>query len=169
VNRRHFFQTLASQLGTVAALSAASGCASSRRASERSEHGTVLNGIGVLERENFVPLRKLRLGLITNHTGHDRQRRATIDLLKNAPEVKLVALFSPEHGIRGEVDQKIGDSVDGKTGLPVFSLYGERRTPAPEQLRNLDALVFDIQDIGCRFIPILRRWGCVLRPPPRRG
>jgi uncharacterized protein YbbC (DUF1343 family) len=71
--------------------------------------------------------------------------------LKNAPGVNLVALFGPEHGIRGELDTKVGDSVDQKTGLPVHSLYGERRTPAPEQLRELDALVFDIQDIGCRF------------------
>ena len=109
------------------------------------------NGIDVLVENGFAPLKNLRLGLITNHTGHDRQRRATIDLLKNAPGVNLVALFGPEHGIRGELDEKVGDSVDQKTGLPVYSLYGERRTPSPEQLRGLDALVYDIQDIGCRF------------------
>lgn len=111
----------------------------------------VLNGIDVLVKNNFAPLKGKRVGLITNHTGHDRARRATIDLLKDAPGVALVALFGPEHGIRGEVDEKVGDSKDAKTGLPIYSLYGERRKPAPEQLKGLDALVFDIQDVGCRF------------------
>ena len=83
-----------------------------------------LNGIDVLEREKFAPLKGLRVGLITNHTGQDRDRNPTIDLLRNAPGVELKALFSPEHGIRGAVDEKVGDSVDQKTGLPVYSLYG---------------------------------------------
>ena len=113
---------------------------------------TVLNGIDVLKREKFAALKGLRIGLITNHTGIDNQRVPTIDLLAQAPGVKLKKLFSPEHGIRGELDQeKIKDSVDAKTGLPVFSLYGETRVPKPEHLADLDALVFDIQDIGCRF------------------
>lgn len=114
--------------------------------------GTLLNGIDVLVRDGFRPLDGMKIGLVTNHTGQDRQRNTTIDLLHAAPNVDLRALFSPEHGIRGELDQeKIGDSTDAATGLPVFSLYGERRTPAPGQLAGLDALVFDIQDIGCRF------------------
>jgi uncharacterized protein YbbC (DUF1343 family)/CubicO group peptidase (beta-lactamase class C family) len=113
--------------------------------------GKVLNGIDVLVKQNFAPLKKLRLGLITNHTGADRERNPSIDILKAAPEVQLKALFSPEHGIRGQLDEKVPDGSDEKTGLPVYSLYGERRTPAPEQLKDLDALVFDIQDIGCRF------------------
>lgn len=113
---------------------------------------TVLNGIDVLRRSKFAPLAGLKIGLITNHTGHDNLRNATIDLLAAAPNVKLRALFSPEHGIRGALDQdKINDSKDAKTGLPVFSLYGERKAPTPDQLKDLDALVFDIQDIGCRF------------------
>lgn len=113
---------------------------------------TVLNGIDVLARKQFATLKGLRLGLITNHTGHDNTRNVTIDLLAKAPGVKLRALFSPEHGIRGALDQdKIADSKDAKTGLPVFSLYGERKVPSAEQLKELDALVFDIQDIGCRF------------------
>lgn len=116
------------------------------------EAPAVLNGIDVLARKEFAPLAGMRIGLITNHTGHDNSRRATIDLLAKAPGVTLAALFSPEHGIRGQLDQdKIKDGKDQKTGLPVFSLYGERREPSAEQLRNLDALVFDIQDIGCRF------------------
>lgn len=113
---------------------------------------TVLNGVDVLRRTDFSALKGLRIGLITNHTGMDAQREATIDILARAKDVKLRALFSPEHGIRGALDQdKINDSKDAKTGLPVFSLYGERRAPSPEQLKDLDALVFDIQDIGCRF------------------
>lgn len=111
----------------------------------------VLNGIDVLVKNSFAPLKGKRIGLITNHTGQDRARRATIDLLKAAPGVSLVALFGPEHGIRGEVDEKVGDSTDAKTGLPIYSLYGERRKPTLEQLKGLDALVFDIQDVGCRF------------------
>ena len=115
------------------------------------EAAVTLDGIDVLERENFAPLRGLRIGLITNHTGQDRQRQSTIDLLQHAPGVRLVELFSPEHGIRGVADEKVGDSVDTATGLPVYSLYGKHTRPTPEQLTNLDALVFDIQDIGCRF------------------
>ncbi|MBC7368693.1 MAG: DUF1343 domain-containing protein [Undibacterium sp.] len=132
--------------------------------------GAVLNGIDVLVREDFARLRGLRIGLITNQTGRDRDGRTTIDLLHEAKEVKLVALFSPEHGIRGVADDHVGDSIDDKTKLPVYSLYGESpprtkdqsdtdytmavmraRAPQPEQLRELDALVFDIQDIGARF------------------
>lgn len=119
---------------------------------DEKEVPTVLNGIDVLVRRKFADLKGLRVGLITNQTGIDAQRRSTIDLLAEAPGAKLKKLFSPEHGIRGELDQeKIGDSKDKKTGLPVFSLYGERRAPSSEQLADLDALVFDIQDIGCRF------------------
>lgn len=113
--------------------------------------GPVLNGIDVLVKNNFAPLKGKKIGLVTNHTGQDRKRRATIDLLKEAPGVTLVALFGPEHGIRGEVDEKVKDSKDAKTGLPIYSLYGERRKPTPEQLKGLEALVFDIQDVGCRF------------------
>lgn len=113
---------------------------------------TVLNGIDVLKRNGFAQLKGLRLGLITNHTGIDNERHATIDMLANAPGLKLRALFSPEHGIRGVLDQdKIDDGKDEKSGLPVFSLYGERTAPTEEQMKNLDALVFDIQDMGCRF------------------
>ncbi len=113
---------------------------------------TVLNGIDVLEKEKFKRLENLRVGLVTNHTGRNLSGRQTIDILKEAANVKLVALFSPEHGIRGELDQsKINDSTDEKTGLPIFSLYGESRRPKAEQLKNLDAIIFDIQDIGVRF------------------
>src|SRR4030095_5927381 len=94
----------------------------------------VKNGIDVLAAQKFAPLKGLKIGLITNHTGHDRERARTIDLLNAAPAVQLVALFSPEHGLRGTADEKIGDTTDEKTGLPVYSLYGETRVPKPEQL-----------------------------------
>ncbi|MFC5456349.1 exo-beta-N-acetylmuramidase NamZ domain-containing protein [Prosthecobacter fluviatilis] len=119
---------------------------------DEKEMPTVLNGIDVLTRRKFADLKGLRIGLITNQTGIDARRHSTIDLLAKAPEVKLKKLFSPEHGIRGELDQeKISNSTDKKTGLPVLSLYGTQRAPTQEQLADVDALVFDIQDIGCRF------------------
>ena len=131
--------------------------------------GKALNGIDVLERQQFAPLKGLRLGLITNHTGEDRDRNPTIDLLKNAPGVQLKALFSPEHGIRGAVDERVGDSVDEKTGLPVYSLYGKSFKPTPEQLKDLDALVFDIQDIGCRFYTYTATMGFTLEAAGENG
>ncbi len=119
----------------------------------------VLNGIDVLVKQKFAPLKKMRVGLITNQTGRDRQGTSTIDRLKNAPDVSLVALFSPEHGIRGALDERVGDNTDTKTGLPIYSLYGQRRAPSLEQLQGLDALVFDIQDIGCRFYTFISTMG----------
>ena len=116
-----------------------------------SSTANVLTGLDVLVRDNFAPLRGLRVALITNHTGIDRQRRRNIDLLAKAEGVTLVALFSPEHGLAGKADAKVGDTRDEATGLPVYSLYGEGRAPKAEHLAGLDALVFDIQDIGCRF------------------
>jgi uncharacterized protein YbbC (DUF1343 family) len=122
-----------------------------------------LNGIDVLARDGFKQLRGRRVGLITNHTGRDRDGNSTIDLIFKAPGVKLVALFSPEHGIRGMLEQeKIGNSVDEKTGLPIYSLYGETRRPAPEMLRGIDTLVFDIQDIGARFYTYISTMGLAM-------
>ena len=122
----------------------------------------VLTGIDVLERDGFKQLAGLKLGLVTNHTGRDRQGRQTIDVLKNASGVQLVALFSPEHGIRGMADERVSDSVDEQTGLPIYSLYGETRRPKPEQLKNLNALVFDIQDVGARFYTYMSTLGYVM-------
>lgn len=129
----------------------------------------VLNGVDVLKRRNFAPLKGLKVGLITNHTGQDRKGDKTIDLLHRSPEVELVALFSPEHGIRGEKDEKIDDGKDAATGLPVYSLYGTRREPAPEQLVGLDALVFDIQDIGCRFYTYISTMGNCMKVAGKAG
>jgi len=113
--------------------------------------GPVLNGIDILERDRFKQLDGMKIGLVTNQTGRNLAGKQTIDVLKEAPNVKLVALFSPEHGIRGQADEKVSDSVDEKTGLPIYSLYSETRRPKPEQLKDLDAIVYDIQDIGTRF------------------
>jgi uncharacterized protein YbbC (DUF1343 family)/CubicO group peptidase (beta-lactamase class C family) len=122
----------------------------------------VLNGIDVLERDGFKQLAGLRIGLVTNQTGRDRAGRSTIDILFKALGVKLVALFSPEHGIRGLADEKVSDTKDEQTGLPVYSLYGESRRPKAEQLKDLDALVYDIQDVGVRFYTYIATLGYVM-------
>ncbi|HYE14190.1 MAG TPA: exo-beta-N-acetylmuramidase NamZ domain-containing protein [Pyrinomonadaceae bacterium] len=129
----------------------------------------VLSGIDVLDRDGFKQLAGMRVGLITNHTGRDRRGRQTIDVLREAPNVKLAALFSPEHGIRGQSDEKVSDAVDEKTGLPIYSLYGETRRPKPEQLKDLDALVFDIQDIGTRFYTYISTLGYAMEEAAKAG
>jgi uncharacterized protein YbbC (DUF1343 family) len=111
----------------------------------------VQTGLDVLESQKFAPLRGKRVGLITNHTGLDSQERNIVDLLSHAPDVQLIALFSPEHGLAGRNDERIASSKDPATGLPVYSLYGETRRPTEEMLKGIDALVFDIQDAGVRF------------------
>jgi uncharacterized protein YbbC (DUF1343 family) len=109
-------------------------------------------GIDVLEAQGFAPLKGKRIGLITNQTGVDSQGRRTIDVLAHADGVKLVALFSPEHGIAGKLDQdRVDNAKDPATGLLIFSLYGASRRPSDQDLQGLDALVFDIQDAGVRF------------------
>src|SRR5262245_49035995 len=121
------------------------------------------NGIDVLKRDGFAPLKDQRVGLITNHTGRDRDGDSTIDLLHKAPGVKLVALFSPEHGIRGALDQSnISNSTDEKTGLPIYSLDGETKAPTAETLKEIDTLVFDIQDVGARFYTYISTLGLAL-------
>ena len=108
-------------------------------------------GIDRLADEQFAQLAGLRVALVTNQTGRASDGTSTIDLLHDAPRVDLRRLFSPEHGIRGDVDDFIEDSIDLRTGLTVHSLYGDTRRPAPEMLEGLDAIVVDLQDIGTRF------------------
>ena len=122
----------------------------------------VLTGVDALVRDGFRALGGSRVGLVTNHTGLTRDGRAAIDVLHSAPNVSLEALFGPEHGIRGEVDEHVADGQDDKTGLPIWSLYGARTRPTAQQLVGLDTLVFDIQDIGCRFYTYLSTLGHVL-------
>jgi uncharacterized protein YbbC (DUF1343 family) len=117
-------------------------------------------GIDVLETQNFAPLRGKRVGLITNQTGVDSQGRRTIDVLAHANGVKLVALFSPEHGIAGQLDTaKVDNAIDAATGLKIFSLYGDSRRPTDQMLQGLDALVFDIQGAGVRFYTFITTMG----------
>jgi uncharacterized protein YbbC (DUF1343 family) len=123
-----------------------------RPSPRRSGHAArVQTGFDVLEAERFAPLRGKHIGLITNHTGVDSQGRKNIDVLAKAPGVTIVALFSPEHGLAGHADEKVGSTKDPTTSLPVYSLYGDTRRPTDEMLQGIDALVFDIQDAGVRF------------------
>jgi uncharacterized protein YbbC (DUF1343 family) len=117
-------------------------------------------GIDVLEQQNFAPLRGKRVGLITNQTGVDSQGRRTIDALAHAGGVKVVALFSPEHGIAGQLDTAdVANATDAATGLKIFSLYGDTRRPTDSMLQGLDALVFDIQGAGVRFYTFITTMG----------
>lgn len=111
----------------------------------------VKTGIDVLEAEDCARLGGKRLGLITNVTGMTASNRRTIDVLFDSKNANLVRIFSPEHGLFGKLEGKVGDGTDETTGLPVFSLYGKTRKPTPEMLDGLDALVFDIQDVGVRY------------------
>jgi len=130
---------------------------------------STLTGIDILVRDKMAPLRGHRIGLITNHTGLTADGRSTIDILHQAPEVELRALFAPEHGSRGDVDEKVADSRDQRTGLPVHSLYGESYHPRPQHLQGLDTLVFDIQDIGCRFYTYISTLGHAMEAAAAAG
>jgi uncharacterized protein YbbC (DUF1343 family)/CubicO group peptidase (beta-lactamase class C family) len=130
---------------------------------------TVETGLDVLASEGFAPLRGLRVGLITNQTGLDGKCRRNIDLLRKAPGVQLVALFSPEHGLYGNLDEKVASGAEPSTGLPVFSLYGETRQPTEAMLEALDALVFDIQDAGARFYTYSTTLAYAMEAAARKG
>ena len=129
----------------------------------------VLTGIDVLRLSNFSQLKGLTVGLVTNHTGRARDGASTIDLLATAPDVKLAALFSPEHGIRGILDAKVPSSVDEKTKLPIHSLYGATQRPTPEMLAGLDAMVIDLQDIGTRFYTYMTTMAYVMEEAATRN
>ncbi len=125
-------------------------------------------GVDVLEEENFATLRGKNVGLITNHTGLDRNGRSAIDLLAHAPGVKLVALFSPEHGIAGREDSKLASSTDAATGLAIYSLYGDTRRPTDDMLKGVDALLYDIQDAGVRFYTYTTTMGYAMEEAAKR-
>ncbi len=119
-------------------------------------HGSsplVSPGITVLLRDSLHLIQGKRVGLITNQTGGDEQGRSSIDLINDAPGVKLTALFAPEHGIRGNVagGERISSTVDRATGIPIYSLYGETLVPTPGMLENVDVLIYDVQDVGARM------------------
>jgi uncharacterized protein YbbC (DUF1343 family) len=111
----------------------------------------VQTGLDVLVRDGFKPLAGKRVGIVTNATGIDGDRRHIVDLLRGRDGFTVTALFGPEHGIRGAADERVESGRDAKTGLPVHSLYGRTRKPTAEMLKDVDVLVFDIQDVGARF------------------
>ena len=139
------------------------------KAAHKSHVGGVQPGLDVLEAQRFAALRGKHIGLITNHTGVDIQGKTTIELLAHASGVKLVALFSPEHGIAGHADEKIASSKDASTGLPIFSLYGDHVRPTDEMLQGIDALVFDVQDAGVRFYTYTTTMGYCMEEAAKRG
>jgi uncharacterized protein YbbC (DUF1343 family)/CubicO group peptidase (beta-lactamase class C family) len=170
---------LAGRIGTIAC-AAIRGAAGGRLVVEAttpkwhklSQKGTnqVQLGIDVLVENGFEPLEGKRVGLITNHTGMDSRGRSTADLLHEARNVKLVALFGPEHGIRGTFDHDgIPDTIDEATGVPVYSLYGETRKPTKKHLANIDTLVFDIQDVGARFYTYTSTMGLAMEAAAEAG
>jgi uncharacterized protein YbbC (DUF1343 family) len=128
-------------------------------------------GIEVLRDRGFEELKGLRVGLVTNPSGVDSQLKSTIDILHEAPEVNLVALYGPEHGVRGDAyaGDKVTDFVDPKTGLPVYSLYGATRKPTPEMLNGIDVMVYDIQDVGVRSYTYISTLGLVMEACGAKG
>ena len=131
----------------------------------------VKTGIEVLRDRGFEGLVGKRVGLVTNPSGVDSKLRSTIDILYNAPGVNLVALYGPEHGVRGDVyaGGKVTDTVDEVTGLPVFSLYGATRKPTPEMLEGIDVMVYDIQDVGVRSYTFISTLGLVMEACAAKG
>jgi uncharacterized protein YbbC (DUF1343 family) len=125
---------------------------------------SVKTGIEILVDQKFKLLEGKRVGLITNPTGVDSNMKSTIDILSEAPNVKLVALFGPEHGVRGDVwaGDKVDSANDPKTGLPVYSLYGKTRKATPDMLKGIDVLVYDIQDNGCRSYTYISTMGLAM-------
>lgn len=124
----------------------------------------VLTGVEVLRKNNFDILKGKRVGLITNPTGVDRNLVSTIDILSNAEGVKLTALFGPEHGVRGDFSagDKVDTYTDPVTKIPVYSLYGKTRKPTKEMMKDIDILVFDIQDIGSRSYTYISTMGLAM-------
>jgi uncharacterized protein YbbC (DUF1343 family) len=146
------------------------------RPADTAPEGPVLLGVDVLVRDGLELLVGRRVGLITNHTGRSWAAVgagdvgvSTIDVLYRHPRMDLVALFSPEHGIRGDLDRPVASGIDDRTGLPVHSLYGATRKPTPDMLRGIDVLVFDIQDIGTRYYSYVWTMALAMEAAAERG
>ena len=157
---------------TVASASARAPTSELRRdlaeAASGSEGGPAAPGLDVLARDGFAPLKGKRVGLVTNHTGRSADGTSAIDVIHKAPGVTLVALFSPEHGIRGILDDSVPSSRDEQTGLPIHSLYGDTRRPTEAMLQGLDVIVIDLQDIGARFYTYMATMGHVMEEAAKR-
>jgi uncharacterized protein YbbC (DUF1343 family) len=144
------------------AVSSVVGAQPVRKDASSAARGSVVPGVEVLLRDSLHLLRGKRVGLITNQSGRDRSGRSTIDLLAHAPGVKLTALFALEHGIRGAVEAggTVTSTVDSATGVPIYSLYGASHVPTAEMLKDVDVLVYDIQDVGARVYTY--EWGMAI-------
>ncbi len=131
----------------------------------------VKTGIEILKDINFEPLKDARVGLISNPTGVDSKLKSTVDILYEAENVNLVALFAPEHGIRGSnsAGEYVESYIDEYTKLPVYSLYGKSRKPSSEMLKNIDILLYDIQDIGCRSYTYISTMGMAMEAAAENG
>lgn len=155
---------LIGRIGTVAGAALLTGHKTNSKSLLSGKPADVLNGIDVLQRDNFASLKGRKVGLITNQTGLSREGVSTVRLLHECKDLTLVTLFSPEHGLEGKLDiPRIGEQQDATTGLKVFSLYGETRTPTKESLEGIDTLIFDIQDIGCRFYTYVSTMGNAMK------
>lgn len=132
---------------------------------------SVLNGLDVLEQNNFAQLEGLRVGLITNATGVNKHLISNIDLLHEAENVDLVALFGPEHGVRGDINagDYVETYVDERTGITVFSVYGSTRKPTQEMLEGIDILIYDIQDVGSRSYTFISTMGLAMEAAAEKG
>ncbi|MBO5807850.1 MAG: DUF1343 domain-containing protein [Bacteroidales bacterium] len=132
---------------------------------------SVKPGVEVLRDRGFEGLTGKRVGLVTNPSGVDRYLNSTVDILYNAPGVDLVALYGPEHGVRGDVyaGGKVTDTIDEATGLPVYSLYGSTRKPTPQMLEGIDVMVYDIQDVGARSYTFISTLGLVMEACAAKG
>lgn len=122
-------------------------------------------GLEVLRDQNFSLLAGKRVGLCTNPTGIDSQLKSTVDIFYEAENVNLVALFAPEHGVRGDVyaGDKVETAIDLRTGVIVYSIFGKTRKPTPEMLQDIDVMVYDIQDIGCRSYTFISTMGMLMQ------
>ncbi|NNF03504.1 MAG: DUF1343 domain-containing protein, partial [Rhodothermales bacterium] len=155
----------------LAACFAGAGCAPSEDDSPVDTRAdAVLTGADVLVRDGFRQLDGLSIGLIANHTAVSGGRHLA-DLIHEAPNVELAALFGPEHGLRGQAaaGEQVADGIDDATGAPVYSLYGDTRRPTPEMLEGVDALVFDIQDVGARFYTYISTMGLAMQSATENG
>lgn len=162
---------LAGVIGTIAANAVRKNEATAANKDDSSDRiSDVLCGIDVLQRDQFKQLQGANIGLITNQTGVTRDGIPTGKVLKDASGLTLKAIFSPEHGIQGKLDQStIADGVDETTGLPIYSLYGANRAPTEKSLEGIDTLVFDIQDIGTRFYTYVSTMGNALEVASKKG
>ncbi|MDE6224692.1 MAG: DUF1343 domain-containing protein, partial [Muribaculaceae bacterium] len=151
-------------ISAAVALLTLTACNNNASQTTSSNEPKVKPGIEVLRDNGFAQLQGKRVGLITNPSGVDNNLKSTIDILHEAPGVTLTALYSPEHGVRGDVHagDHVDNAVDPATGVPVYSIYGKTQKPTPEMLEDVDVLIYDIQDNGCRSFTFISTMGLAM-------